>query len=53
VGQNSIKITKDGIVISGLKVTVHGTTLAEVTGPIAQVVSTGQTVIKGPMVMIN
>jgi type VI secretion system secreted protein VgrG len=46
VGSNSIKITKDGIEISAAKITITGSTSAELT-------SSGQTVIKGSMVMIN
>lgn len=53
VGDNSIEITTSGITVKGTEVVVEGTSTADLKAPTVTVDGSGQTNVKGGMVMIN
>lgn len=53
VGSNSIKITQQGIELSGLKVDIKGSIMTTVKAPMTQVNGDGMLTLKGGVTMIN
>jgi type VI secretion system secreted protein VgrG len=53
VGSNSIVINAEGVTISATKVSVQGTAMVQVQGPMAQVSADGMLTLKGGVMMLN
>jgi type VI secretion system secreted protein VgrG len=53
VGSNSIEINNEGVTISATKVSVQGTAMVQIQGPMAQVSGDGMLTLKGGIMQLN